>query len=170
MAARSRWGPGNALALALTALIIFVPAMMLPLIHLSAMGATSEGRIWDGAISLWQGGLPPVALLVALTSVLAPFMALVALVYILLPLELFGKLPPFSRPVMRALQAIQSWNMHDVYMLAILVAFIKLGQLATMSIGPGLIAFIALLLLSFTAWIAFEPDDIWNRINERNQP
>lgn len=169
LAVRSRFGPHNALALALTALLLYFPAMLLPLIHLSSMGATAEGRIWDGPQALWDEGVPPVAILVGFTCILAPLLLLLAKIYVLLPLECFNRVAPCSREVLRFLVAIRSWNMIDVYMLAILVAFIKLSQLADLSVGTGLIAFIGLLLFTAFSMLTFEPDDIWNRIS-RERP
>lgn len=168
--ARSRFGPGNALALNITALLLYFPAMLLPLIHLSSMGATAEGRIWDGPLALWDGGVPPVAILVGFTCIAAPLLLLLSTIYILLPLEWFGRIAPGSRRILGFFVAIRSWSMIDVYMLAILVAFIKLGQLADMSVGAGLIAFVGLLFFSVWSWLSFEPDDVWNRINRGRQP
>lgn len=164
LAARSRFGPGNTLALTLTSLILYFPAMLLPLIHLSSMGVTAEGRIWDGPFALWDEGVPPVAILVAFTCVASPLLLLLAKAYVLIPLQCFNRVAPGSRNVLRFLIVIRSWNMIDVYLLAILVAFIKLGQLADLTIGSGMIAFFALFIFASSAWLSFEPDDVWNRV------
>lgn len=56
--------------------------------------------------------------------------------------------------------------MLDVFLLAILVALVKLNDLATVLPGPGLAAFAAMVVLTMLASSAFDPKLIWNR-NER---
>jgi paraquat-inducible protein A len=51
--------------------------------------------------------------------------------------------------------------MLDVFLLAILVALVKLGQLATVIPGPGLLAFTAVVVLTLLASSAFDPKLIW---------
>jgi paraquat-inducible protein A len=53
--------------------------------------------------------------------------------------------------------------MLDVFLLAILVALVKLGQIATILPGPGLIAFTAVVVLTMFASASFDPRTIWDR-------
>jgi len=58
---------------------------------------------------------------------------------------------------------IGPWAMLDVFLLAILVALVKLGQLATIVPGPGLVAFTAVVVLTILASQRFDPKLIWHR-------
>jgi paraquat-inducible protein A len=51
--------------------------------------------------------------------------------------------------------------MLDVFLLAVLVALVKLGQIATILPGPGLIAFAAVVVLNMLATQSFDPKRIW---------
>jgi paraquat-inducible protein A len=51
--------------------------------------------------------------------------------------------------------------MLDVFLLAILVALVKLGELATVIPGPGLLAFTAVVVLTILASSSFDPTLIW---------
>jgi paraquat-inducible protein A len=53
------------------------------------------------------------------------------------------------------------WSMLDVMLVAILVAFVKLGDLVNIQPGNGLIAFSALVLCSLLASFAFNPKLMW---------
>ena len=55
------------------------------------------------------------------------------------------------------------WAMLDVFLLAILVALVKLGQIATILPGPGLVAFTAVVVLTMFASASFDPRTIWDR-------
>jgi paraquat-inducible protein A len=53
--------------------------------------------------------------------------------------------------------------MLDVFLLAVLVALVKLSSWATVIPGPGLIAFTAMVVLTMLASAAFDPKLIWER-------
>ena len=53
--------------------------------------------------------------------------------------------------------------MLDVFLLAILVSLVKLGQLATVVPGIGLVAFTGMVVLTLLASAAFDPKLIWER-------
>ena len=53
--------------------------------------------------------------------------------------------------------------MLDVFLLAVLVALVKLSGWAKIIPGPGLAAFAALVVLTMLASAAFDPRLIWER-------
>jgi paraquat-inducible protein A len=54
--------------------------------------------------------------------------------------------------------------MLDVFMLGVLVSFVKLAGMATMHMGLSLYAFIGLILVTAAATAAFEPYILWQRL------
>ena len=52
--------------------------------------------------------------------------------------------------------------MLDVLLVAILVAVLKLGDVMTVSAGPGLLAFTACVTLSLFAAASFDPHSLWD--------
>jgi paraquat-inducible protein A len=63
--------------------------------------------------------------------------------------------------IYKFIDAIGPWSMLDVFLLAVLVALVKLGQVATILPGPGLIAFSAVVVLNMLATQSFDPKRIW---------
>jgi paraquat-inducible protein A len=51
--------------------------------------------------------------------------------------------------------------MLDVFLLGILVSLVKLGRFATVTPGPGLLAFASVVVLTILAAASFEPRQIW---------
>jgi paraquat-inducible protein A len=51
--------------------------------------------------------------------------------------------------------------MLDVFLLSVLVALVKLGELATVLPGPGLLAFTAMVVLTILASSSFDAHLIW---------
>ena len=65
--------------------------------------------------------------------------------------------------IYRFIDVVGPWAMLDVFLLAILVALVKLGQIATVLPGPGLVAFTAVVVLTMLASASFDPRTIWDR-------
>jgi paraquat-inducible protein A len=63
--------------------------------------------------------------------------------------------------IYRTIDVIGPWAMLDVFLLAVLVALVKLGELATVVPGPGLLAFTAMVVLTTLASSSFDPRLIW---------
>jgi len=63
----------------------------------------------------------------------------------------------------KLIDAIGPWAMLDVFLLAVLVALVKLNTWATILPGPGLIAFTAVVVLTMLASAAFDPKLLWER-------
>jgi paraquat-inducible protein A len=59
---------------------------------------------------------------------------------------------------------MQPWSMNEVMMLGILVALIKIAQLATVTPGIGMYAAGVLVLLLSTIAVTFDPHEIWKRV------
>src|SRR5262249_764914 len=60
--------------------------------------------------------------------------------------------------------AIHPWSMVEVFLLGVLVAYSKLVDLATIVVGPGLIAFVGLMVALVAARSALDTDEVWERI------
>jgi len=69
--------------------------------------------------------------------------------------------------IYRLIDVIGPWAMLDVFLLAILVALVKLGELATVLPGRGLFAFAAMVVLTILATTSFDPAQIWETPDER---
>jgi len=61
------------------------------------------------------------------------------------------------------IDAVGPWAMLDVFLLAVLVALVKLNALAKVVPGPGLFAFTMVVVLTMLASAAFDPKLIWER-------
>jgi paraquat-inducible protein A len=59
---------------------------------------------------------------------------------------------------------MQAWSMNEVMMLGILVALIKIAELANVQADIGMYAMGALVLLFPAIMVSFDPDEIWQRV------
>jgi paraquat-inducible protein A len=151
-------------ALAIAALILYVPANLYPILRMHMYGAYSESTVWDGVVSLAQANQYFVALIVFLASIVIPVLKLAGLLYLVISARFkLGRRLKGRARIYRFIDVIGPWAMLDVFLLAVLVALVKLGQIATILPGPGLIAFSAVVVLTMLASASFDPRLIWEK-------
>jgi paraquat-inducible protein A len=151
-------------ALTLAALILYVPANLYPILTMYWSGAYSESTVWDGVVSLTRSNQWFVAVIVFLASIAIPLFKLVSLLYLVASAQLrLRSLPRLRTRLWRFVDVIGPWAMLDVFLLAVLVALVKLRTLATVLPGPGLAAFCAVVVLTILASATFDPRLIWTK-------
>ena len=162
VASRRRSSLSLTAALALAALILYVPANIYPILRMHLHGAYSESTVWDGCVSLFESGEFLVAAIVFLASIAIPLLKLLALFFLTATARAGSELWRRQRAWMhRFIELIGPWAMLDVFLLAVLVALVKLDKLATILPGPGLVAFASMVVLTILASASFDPKLLW---------
>lgn len=162
--AKRPWGHKDVpLALALAAVITFGIANAIPLMDLSAVGRTSSSTIVGGAYEMWMQGEQITGILVAFCAVIAPGAYLLFMLTILLAAR---RSPPprWIGEMLRWASHFQAWSMLEVMMLGILVALIKIAELATVETGIGIYAVGVLMLLFPALMVSFDARELWQRV------
>lgn len=158
-----RAGLERCLALSLASLILLLLANFFPLLAMNIEGRVQQSVVISGVLELYKQGLLAMAVLVFAVSILAPALKILSLLYVLLPLY-FQRRLPYATGVFRMVQTLRPWSMTEVYMLGVLVAVVKLADLASIEPGLALYCFTALILFMAAADAALEPDEIWQRL------
>ncbi len=119
--------------------------------------------LWQSVSGLQEQGYPYLAIAVAIFTLAAPAFMIGGLLYLLLPLMAERQLPgaiPLCRWVYRA----RKWNMIEVYLLGVLVSLLKLGKLATLTLGLSFWSFVGLIICLTAAIASIDPREIWTRL------
>lgn len=162
------YGIERPLALALAALGLFLITHAFPFLSLKIEGIFEENVVTSGVLALWNAGMPDLAILVGLTSVLFPLITIIGLLWLLIPLSL-GVKAIGAGIVYRTMHAVGPWSLLAVFMLGVLVAFVKLVDLATVVPGVSLFAFAALMIVATAANASFRAEFIWDPDADRQR-
>jgi paraquat-inducible protein A len=165
LAKASRSPIEGTLALALSAALLLLLANVFPFLRFSLEGQVQENRIVTGVVGLWVAGQGGLALLILFTTVLAPALRILGLLYVLLPLSLRRE-PPAVSGALRFQEGLVSWAMLDVYMLALLVALVKLAQMADVQLELGAFCFVALFVVLTLVGVSYDREALWDRVEE----
>jgi len=155
----------HAVAWSLAGLILLILANVFPVVNLSVGGHQTHTSLFSGAIALSRAGQFGVAALVIGVLIVAPALLFLLQIAILHPLRQ-GRLVPHFVQFMRVLSSLNHWLMFDVFMLAIIVAVVKLSHLAQVSPGEGLWAFLGLMLASIVSITSYDTHSVWQRYSQ----
>ncbi|NTY94605.1 paraquat-inducible protein A [Pseudomonas putida] len=154
----------RSLALVLTALLLFVPANFLPIMQLHLLGQTSDDTVWSGVLGLYNSQMRGVAVVVFLCSMAIPLAKLLCQLAVLLSIRLnVGR--NFGLLSYRIYHHLRDWGMLEVYFMGVLVAIVKLVDLAELTVGLGLFCFISLLLVQVWLEVVMSPHQIWSALS-----
>ncbi|MDR9754202.1 paraquat-inducible protein A [Pseudomonas sp. SZMC_28357] len=154
----------RSLALVITALLLYVPANFLPIMQLNLLGQTSHDTVWTGVVGLFNSGMQGVAVVVFLCSMAIPLLKLLCQLAVLLSIRLdIGR--NYGLLLYRIYHHLRDWGMLEVYLMGVLVAIVKLVDMASVSLGLGLACFISLLLIQAWLEVVMSPHQIWQALS-----
>lgn len=159
--------PRLSMIFTLTALIFYIPANILPFMTIEFYGAVNKSNIWNGVVSLAEGGSWLIAIIVFLASMLIPFLKLIILFYLGLSSKA-KRLPEFKTKLYHFVEIIGRWSMLDIFLLAVLVSIMKLGRWTTVTAEPGAIMFLLVVIFTMLASAFFDPKLLWKDKNDNN--
>ncbi|WP_397449847.1 paraquat-inducible protein A [Pseudomonas sp. NA-150] len=154
----------RSLALVVAALLLYVPANFLPIMHLNILGQSAEDTVWSGVVGLFDTGMQGVAVVVFLCSMGIPLLKLLCQLIVLLSIQ-WNVGRSYGLLLYRIYHHLRDWGMLEVYLMGVLVALVKLADLASLSLGLGIVCFIGLLLLQIWLEVAMSPHQIWQALS-----
>lgn len=152
-------------ALGLSAIILLVPAYLLPVMSIAQFGREQADTIFSGVGKLWAHGQWGIALIVFTASLLVPLLKLLSLGLLLAVARWPGLVPAATLGRLhRLLHIIGPWSMLDIFLVAFLCGIVRFDGLATVVARPGALAFAAVVVLTMLATEAFDPRLLWDPV------
>jgi len=157
-------------ALVIAASLCYLPANVLPVMTVTSLGQRQSDTILSGVVYLLTHGMWPLALIVFTASIVVPLAKLVILVSLLISVQRSSSWRPVDRTrLYRITEGIGRWSMVDIYVVTILVALVRLGNLASIEAEPGAVFFGAVVVITMLAAESFDPRLIWDRSDARKR-
>lgn len=155
----------------LTAIILFFPANILPIMTTTSILGTQSDTILSGVLHLWESKAYPIAVIVFVASFVTPLFKMLSIAYLSYTCAKHSsKHIAFRTKLYHFTELIGRWSMIDVFVVALLGALVKMGALATVEPRSGIIAFAAVVFLTMLSMNSFDPRLIWDDYTDTNQP
>lgn len=158
-------GVTRSLAFALASAVLLALALSFPFLSLQASGLEQVMTLPRSAWELWQGGYPPIAVLVMGPIIAIPAMMIATLVALLVPLSR-GMPASWLVPAGRLLFFLNPWSMVEVFVIGVIVSLVKIGSMATVILGISFWAYVAFALCFTAALTNLDRFQLWQRIEE----
>ncbi|OVZ57265.1 paraquat-inducible membrane protein A [Pigmentiphaga sp. NML080357] len=153
-------------AFLLAAMVLYLPANLLPIMTTGTLFGTQSNTIMSGVVYLWHDQSYFVAAVVFCASIVIPIFKLAVLLMLVVTTQARSTWRPLERTRLYGMvEAVGRWSMVDVFVVALLASLVHLDALATVRPEPGAIAFGAVVVLTMLASMSFDPRLIWDPVD-----
>lgn len=160
------WSLTRLTAMAVAMLLLMPFAFTEPLIRIHLLGVGIDASMLEGIWQMNRQGAPITASIVAFCVIGAPVTLTLSILYI----RIGSRFGMNLRPILLMLERLKEWVMLDIYLIGMAVASIKVIDYADIMPGVGLIAYLALTLLSILTLIHLNLEQLWDRFYPQVQP
>jgi paraquat-inducible protein A len=152
-------------ASAIAGIICLLLANSFPFLSFAASGLESVMTLRSTPMSLWENGMPEVAVLVAGFIIFIPAVVLVLLILIAMPLSRRVH-RWWLRPATHLFFEMQGWAMVEVFIIGVIVSLVKIAAMATVVLGISFWAYAAFSILFTFAVASLDRYQCWQLIEE----
>lgn len=157
------------MALLITSVMLYAPANLLPIMITETLGSAMPSNIMAGVILLWGDGSYPVALVIFIASIMVPSLKMLAIGWLCWDASGRGQRDSHKMHLIyEVVEFVGRWSMIDVFVIAVLSALVRMGQLMKVYPAWGAVLFALVVILTMIAAMTFDPRLTWDRTGEKN--
>ena len=151
------------LALTICAILLYIPAMLYPIMEVTRLGVKIESTILEGVISFLEQESYFIAIVVFTASVIIPLIKLVGLLFIFISLKINVKMHNNRKIlIFKFIEAIGKWSMIDIYVVALLASIVQLDEIFNIKGGIAATSFALMVIVTMIAANRFDTRIIWD--------
>jgi paraquat-inducible protein A len=159
------------LAYLAAAVLLYIPANVLPVMGTASVLGKYEHTILGGIVELWHSGSWELAAIVFVASIAVPILKIAALMLLVATTHFRSRWRQLERArLYRLLETVGHWSMLDVFVVVILVGMVRFGAFASVRPEPGLLAFGGVVIATMLAAASFDPRLIWPEPESEPKP
>ncbi len=162
---RSTHSIAKTLALSISGLLLYLPALTLPLMTFESLGFRDSTNIVESILIFFHTGYYFVAFMMLISALIFPLVLLALIFTLSLHLRL-KRYPPFLAQIFRTYLKLEEWAMVEVYLLGVMITIIKMSGNAAIYYHPGIFCFSALVLISMAITTVIDKDFFWKKIEK----
>jgi len=151
------------LALTICAILLYIPAMVYPIMEVTKFGITTESTIFEGVISFLEYENYFIAFVIFTASIAIPIIKLAGLIFIFVSIKVNVKMSNSIRVIIfKFIEAIGKWSMIDIYVVALLSSIVQLNEIFNIKGGIAATSFALMVILTMIAAHRFDTRIIWD--------
>lgn len=157
----------RAWAFLLAAMVMYIPANVLPVMHTAMLAQHADSTIIGGLLEFWKAGSYGIAVLIFTASIAVPCGKFLTLTFLLVSTQrkASGAMKERAR-LYRLLELVGYWSMLDVLVVGWGSALAGFGALSDAQPRIGILFFGLVVILTMLASISFDPRLMWDSRNQ----
>lgn len=154
----------------ITAMVLLLPANLLPISVFYLNGQRNEDTIFSGVMSLINSGNTPIAIIVFIASIFVPFFKIIIMLFLLLSIQFNWHIHPLLRiKLYRFVSWIGRWSMLDLFIIGLMMSLINRDQLMAFTMGPAAFYFGTAVILTILAVEWLDSRLLWDTYATRRK-
>mgnify|MGYP006280273867 CR=1 FL=1 len=151
------------LALVISAMLLYIPAMIYPMMEITKFGTTIDSTILEGITSFIEYENYFIASVVFVASIVIPIVKLVGLLVIFISLKIHIKMSRKTKIyIFKFIDSIGKWSMIDIFVVAILASIVQLDEIFNIKADIAATSFALVVILTMIAAYRFDTRIIWD--------
>ncbi|EUD09383.1 membrane integrity lipid transport subunit YebS [Providencia alcalifaciens] len=147
----------------IAAMVLLIPANLLPISIFYLNGRRLEDTIYSGVVSLIDSGNWPIAIIVFIASILVPFVKIIIMILLLFSIQFKSHTDPILRmKLLKFVSWIGRWSMLDLFVIALMMTLVNRDMLMSFTMGPAALYFGTAVILTILAVEWLDSRLIWD--------
>lgn len=152
----------------LAALVLYIPANLLPVMNTSMLGSGADSTIISGVLEFWEAGAWDIALIIFIASIGVPAIKFGVLTMLLVTSQRRSSWACRQRSTLfRMVELVGYWSMLDVMVVALVAALVKFDALGTIEPRVGILFFGMVVMFTMFSAMSFDPRLIWLPLQDK---
>ena len=151
------------LAFGVSGLVFLLLSTAFPFLGFSASGQERTVTLLQSILILVTEDLPSLAAIVFASIILIPGAFLIGAVYVSSALKLNRSLPG-TVMVLRWMLMLMPWSMAEIFLIGILVSFVKIVEIADVSLGLSFWSYVLFTVCITVVMLYLDKRQLWQRI------
>jgi len=153
---------------AITALIFLIFAIRFPFIIFSLHGDEKTLTLIESIQNIDSMSYMLISALLAFTAFIIPMCFLLCVIYISISFKVKNLLP-LTAAILKLTILLKPWNMAEIFIISILVSFIKVQTMASIEFGYALFFYLAFIVSLSASFIYFDRYQLWSLYQLKNK-
>lgn len=151
-------------ALVISAMLLYIPAMIYPMMNITHLGVDNKSTIIEGIISFLDYKDYFIAIVILIASVIIPLIKLIGLFLIFLSLLISNNMDNrLKLNFFNIIEFIGKWSMVDIYVVALLSSIVQVDEIFNIKGGLAATSFTLVVILTMIAANSFDTRIIWDK-------
>ena len=153
----------RAWAFLIAAIVLYIPANVLPVMYTEMLGSGFDSTIMSGVLEFWGSKEYGIALVIFIASVVVPCIKFIAMGTLLVTAQRRSAWAQVERArLYRLVEFVGYWSMLDVLVVAVVAALVQFHALSTIEPRVGILFFGMVVILTMLSAMSFDPRFIWD--------